>query len=409
MPETGVEDAQAERQSLRFLLLYALAVAGGAVAYVPFLTILLPVRIEAMAGAESVAWLAYLAFAGAIAASVANIGFGWLSDILRGRKPLIMAGLFLSSALLVALTAAATLELLLGLLILWQLALNMMLSPLAAWAGDTVPDHQKGMLGGLLAFAPAMGALSGAVVTLPGWIEADMRMIVVAVLVVLCVLPVMIWGKPSAFPQLMQPNEIKAGDEEHSRPRRIVVRMWAARLLVQIAEAALFAYLYLWLRSIDPRIADSHAAQVFFLVLLMTAPVSLLVGRWTDRNDRPILPLGIAAAISALALLAMALAPNLVLALAGYAAFGLASHVFLSLHSAQTLRVLPQPKTRGRDLGIFNLTNTIPSPIMSVLTLMLVPIFGFSGLFFLLAGLAGLAAIILLSARPVGQTSQIGA
>ena len=33
------------RQTSRFLWLYALAAAGGAVAYVPFLTLLLPVRV----------------------------------------------------------------------------------------------------------------------------------------------------------------------------------------------------------------------------------------------------------------------------------------------------------------------------------------------------------------------------
>ena len=46
-----------ERQPLWFLLLLALAVAGGAVAYVPFLTVLLPVRISELMGGEDVAAL----------------------------------------------------------------------------------------------------------------------------------------------------------------------------------------------------------------------------------------------------------------------------------------------------------------------------------------------------------------
>ena len=68
-----------QRQSLRFLALYALAAAGGAVAYVPFLTILLPVRVADVTS-DGVTVLAYAAFCGAVAASLANIGFGWLSD-----------------------------------------------------------------------------------------------------------------------------------------------------------------------------------------------------------------------------------------------------------------------------------------------------------------------------------------
>ena len=50
---------------------------------------------------------------------------------------------------------------------------------------------------------------------------------------------------------------------------------------------------------------------------------------------------------------------------------------------------------RGRDLGIFNLTNTFPSLIMPWLTISLVPGFGFDGLFLLLAGLAGMAVLLL--------------
>ncbi|MBH5321774.1 MFS transporter [Aurantiacibacter sediminis] len=395
--------AAVKRQSTRFLLLYALAVAGGAVAYVPFLTILLPVRVESMAGGESVGWLAYAAFVGAIAASVANIGFGWLSDLTRDRRYWILGGLVISSILLVALRSADDLATLLGLLVLWQLGLNMMLSPLAAWAGDTVPDQQKGLLGGLLAFAPAMGALSGAVLTIPGMLSADMRMVAVAAIVATCVLPVLLFGRPVALPDLLAATTSQRNLHSGDR-RRLVARMWVARLLVQIAEAALFAYLYLWLRSINPDIGDDDAAQIFFGVLFLTVPVSMLVGRWMDRNDRPIFPLGITAGISALALLGMAAAPDLALALAGYAVFGLVSHVFLSLHTAQTLRVLPRPESRGRDLGIFNLTNTVPSPIMSVLTIMLVPVFGFAGLFGLLAGLSGLACVILLTAKRASKT-----
>ncbi|WP_340588787.1 MFS transporter [Erythrobacter alti] len=396
---TDAEAGQAggQVQTRRFLLLYALAVAGGAVAYVPFLTILLPVRVEGMAGGESVAWLAYIAFAGAIAASLANIAFGWLSDITGNRRGWILAGLILSSTMLVVLSSARSLPMLIGMLVAWQLALNMMLGPLAAWAGDVVPDRQKGTLGGLLAFAPALGAMSGAMVTIPGLAEADVRMVLVAGLVVACVLPVLLFGRPVPFAELTTPNYAPA--QQMRDPRRIVARMWIARLLVQVAEAALFAYLYLWLRSISPEIGDNDAAQVFGIVLLVAVPVTLWTGRWADRHDRPIFPLAIAAAVSSAALLVMALAPGITVALIGYAIFGLAAGVFLALHSAQTLRVLPRPQNRGRDLGLFNLTNTTPSLIMPGLTLAMVPAFDFAGLFIVLAVLAGLACLLLMSAQ----------
>jgi hypothetical protein len=63
------------------------------------------------------------------------------------------------------------------------------------------------------------------------------------------------------------------------------------------------------------------------------------------------------------------------------------------------LRVLPSPANRGRDLGIFNLTNTVPSLIMPWLTIVIVPARGFAGLFVVLAVLASASAALLFSLR----------
>ena len=91
----------------------------------------------------------------------------------------------------------------------------------------------------------------------------------------------------------------------------------------------------------------------------------------------------------------MALSGSLHSAIAAYALFGVASSVFLALHSAQTLRVLPAPQHRARDLGVFNLTNTVPGMVMPWLTVLLVPRFGFEALFVLFAALSLSSAVLL--------------
>ena len=392
---TTVRDGHGqERQSLRFLLLYALAAAGGAVAYVPFLTILLPVRVQTMSGGDEISILAYAAFSGAIAASAANVGFGWLSDRTRTRRPWIIGGMILSGLLLVSMREIQDGRSLIALIVLWQIALNMMLAPLAAWAGDCVPDQQKGTLGGLLSFSPALGALSGSLVTWPGLAGDDTRLVLVALLVFAMVLPILAFGRPRSMPQLMVYDE-----ESRSTPRargRKVASMWLARLLVQIAEATLFAYLLYWLQSIEEGVGDNDTATIFAVVLAVSVPLAMMTGRWSDRTARPLRPLVICAGLGSVGLLIMAFAVDLVSAIAGYVVFGLAIGVFLSLHTSQTLRILPRPETRGRDLGIFNLTNTVPSLVMPWLTLALVPIFGFDALFLLLAVLTMTACALLL-------------
>jgi MFS family permease len=393
-----IKTAAPDQQSARFMYLYALAVSGGAVAYIPFLTILLPVRATELPGDNALNMLAIAAFAGAIAASLANIGFGWASDVTRTRRPWILTGLVLSSSLLLAIPLATSSAMLIALIVFWQIGLNMMLAPLAAWAGDSIPDSQKGLLGGLLALAPALGALSGAFVTLQGFTPFEDREALVAVLVVLMVGPVLLLGKPAQMPHLMQ-RTIDADplDDRVVATRRAAIRMWLARLLVQIAEASLFAFLLLWFRSLDSDFGENEAANIFALVLGLAVFLALAAGRWSDRANRPIFPLVWGSAIAAAGLLIMSFAPSLPFAIAGYVAFGLASSVFLALHTSQTLRVLPRPQTRGRDLGIFNLTNTVPSLIMPWLTLALVPAYGFDALFLLLAGLAFVASALLLT------------
>lgn len=394
-----MDERQAAGQDLRFLLLYALALAGGALAYVPFLTILLPILVADMAGEAKVTWLAYATFAGAATASFANIAFGWLSDKTGSRVPWIATGLISSTILLIAFSQVTTLIGVIALVIAWQAALNMMLAPLVAWAGDCVPDHQKGLLGGLIAISPAFGALSAALITIPDLADGEQRLWLVAGMVIICVLPALLIGRPRPFPALTgnaeKPRKPATFDWRSANPA--VIRMWLARLLLQVSESALFAFLYFWLRSIDATMNDASVAQLFCLVLICSIPVSIFAGKWSDRRGRPFVPLPAAALMAAGGLLVMAGAESPFAAMAGYALFALCAAVFLSLHSAQTLRVLPDPAKRGKHLGLFNLTNTTPALIMPWLTLTIEPAFGFAGLFVVLALCAVIAAALLVN------------
>lgn len=383
-------EAGARRRAPLFLWLFALAWAGGAVAYVPFLTILLPLRVIALAGSDSVRVLGLITFSGAVAASLSNILFGWLSDRSGRRRPWIAAGLVLNVLLLVSVAWAKSTIALLVIVVCWQVSVNMILGPLGAWAADRVPRHMTGFLGGLMTLSPAFGAISGVIVTIPGLAGADRRLWLVAAMVAACVLPVI----------FLAPAEAGAAAEKGADvpppPRRVALAMWIARLLIQIAEAALFAYLLLYFRSLDPGMPDNRIARLFSAVLAAAVPIAIIVGHRADAGARPARPLVITAFFSTVGLLIMASASGIPGATAGYICFECSTIVFLSLHSGQTLRVLPHPAHRGRDLGLFNLTNTIPSLIMPWLTITLVPARGFSALFMVLAALS-LAAALLLS------------
>lgn len=397
MDSPAAETAHGGRQSTRFLALYALAAAGGSATYAPFLTLLLPLHVSAIWGDDSLRVLSYCAFAGALAASVANVAFGWLSDRTGTRKAWIVAGLVLSSALLVSMRKADSLPVLIAMIVAWQVSLNMMLNPLLALAGDFVPDGQKGTLGGLLAFSPACGALVGTFVTMPGLAGPEMRLVLVALISAAMMVPVLLVGNPSPMPQLMraEADDIAPDGKVAATAANAVRRMWLARLLVQIGEAAMFAFLLLWLTGLDRSTTDSFTARLFTAVLFTSVPLAFWLGRWSDRSGRPLRPLVLLAGGASAGMLLLASATTPMSGIVGYMVFGVTAGIFLALHSSQTLRVLPRPATRGRDLGLFNLTNTLPSLIMPWLTLALVPVFGFNGLFLVLAGFCAIACILL--------------
>ena len=122
--------------------------------------------------------------------------------------------------------------------------------------------------------------------------------------------------------------------------------------------------------------------------------------------ERPARALASCALCSGAGLIAMSVATDIDQASVSYVAFGLATTIFLSLHSGQTLRVLPNPARRGRDLGLFNLTNTLPSMIMSVLAVTIVPRAGFPILLRVLALLVFAASAMLFTVGGVRAPRQ---
>ena len=193
----------------------------------------------------------------------------------------------------------------------------------------------------------------------------------------------------------LEPLSGEAASDVVPHEKATVIRMWIARFMVQISEAGLFAFLLFWLRSLSPGFSENSSAGIFSIVLLVSVPLSLWLGQWSDRVRRPILPLTCTAVVASAGLAIMAASGTIEIAIAGYVVFGIAGTIFLSLHTGQTLRVLPQPQTRGRDMGIFNLTNTVPSLVMPGMTIMLVPAFGFTALFAVFAACALVAAVLL--------------
>ena len=384
----------ASRQRTRFLLLYALANAGGVAAYLPLLTLLLPTRMAAAAGDLRVEWLAAAMLAGAVTASLANIAFGWASDIWGGRRRWVSAGLVLTLASYAMLDRATTPIAIVTTIVFYQLALNMILAPLAAWAADAVPDSQKGLLGGLLGAGHPVGALAGVIATLGFLRGPGMQLAMVCAIVAALIVPLLALGRPIT----LDPEAVAPPPAQRTVRRVDLSLLWVARLFVQMAGSVLFAFVLYYFQSLPGRPAsEAEVAQLSLLTVIAAFPLALLLGRASDRigKRRPFL-FGVTVAMS-VGLALMGSRPSFGAAVAGYTLFGCGLAIFLALHSTYAMQLLPSPKRRGRDLGLFNLTNTLPALFSPLLTVGLVPTYGYDGLMLALAALVAIAAVLIIA------------
>jgi len=382
-----------------FILLVALANAGGVIAFLPLLSLLLPVRIAEIAGEARIGLFTATVIAGAIAASLSNIVFGWASDRTRarggGRRSWVVVGLVLLALSFAAVALAQTPATIILAIILFQVAVNALLAPLFAIMADEVPGAQMGLAGGLIALGSPLASAVGAVMialALPG---NGAQLAFILAMVLICVVP------------LLRVPSMEAGAVAAAAPPRLAGRdltvAWLSRLLVQIAGNVLSLYLVYYFVSIDPDLSAAKQVgpigQLMTIAYLLPLPVAVLLGRWSDRVGRRKPFLAAAALLAALGLLGLALARDWTMAAGAFALYAMGSSVFLSIHSGFAMQLLPSAEHRGRDLGLINLTNTLPALIGPALAWALSTPRDFGPIMLLLAALTLIGGALVLGIR----------
>jgi MFS family permease len=387
-PHRNGADVASDRRSIGFLLIFALANAGCVIGFLPLLTLLLPVKIHTIAGDEPLGLFTATVVAGAIAASVANIAFGWLSDrsVARGggRRRGLAGGVAATAISYAALAGAISPLAIVLAIVFFQIAVNAVLAPLMAIMADEIPDAQKGVAGGLLSVAnPVASAISAILVSMSALPEAS-RFAILSLAVAMCVTPLLLTRpRPTTAPSEGRADAVMLD--------RDIVVAWGARLLVQISGSVLSLYLLYYFESLSlavpPLDLAPRVSHLLTIAFIMPLPIAILFGRLSDRTGRRKPFLLAAASVAALGLLGMALAGDWTTGAAGFCLYAVGSSVFLALHATFAMQLLPDPLHRGRDLGLFNLTNTLPALLGPLLTWQLATPRDFDAVMLTLAGL----------------------
>ena len=364
----------------RFEALYALANVGAFLCFVPLIGFFLPQRAMVLAPDHGVRLLSWILFWGAVASSIVNFFAGWLSDRLMGRHgsrlPMVAIGLVATIVSFGVLANAATAEALVLAFLFFQICFNLMFSPFNALAADHVSDARKGRVFGLLSLGLPLAQLAIVGIVVMGVGDMTSWLLIVAVAVTIAIVPLLLLGRSCAGPPIvpLEKADEPDGRRAPSAPlRRDFALAWVGRLLVQCTAVATSSYLLVHLsdgkRAAD--MAESWFSALAMIALVAGVLVGVVVGRWSDRTStrRPFLQATALLIAAGCALVGVANSWESIAS--GYVTFVVGLTGFLTVDGAVVAELVGREENRGAQLGVMNLTNTLPALIVPLLALLL--------------------------------------
>lgn len=416
MPDHGPDGSAVVPPSRAFLIGYVLAFIGAFVSVAPLLQILAPLRAGAIDAAGKAEVLSQAVFFGALAAGLANVAAGAISDRTRSRfgrrRPWIIVGAVATAAsYLLILNARTPLTLILA-LVTWQCAFNLMFSPLAALFADRVPAARRGVMSAVVGMAYPMATAVGSAVMGWGPQGEAARFAVLAVVVIGATVPFALLSRePAAPPRAATPGR-RLPPLEFLRPFRDIdfALAWCGRFFIITGYTVVGVYLLYYLADVvgvsdqfGGMTSEAGHSVVTAISLCGVVLVTLVAATtaWRFRRRKPYAALaGILLAAGAFML---ALTSNWNLVVGAFVLYGLGMGCYAAIEMALMTDVLPSEQDHGKDLGLINLAATLPQAIAPLLALVLLKglNLGFQGLF-VVAGLCFVAATVsILSIRKI--------
>jgi MFS family permease len=226
-----------------------------------------------------------------------------------------------------------------------------------------------------------------------------------AMLLVLLVLPFLLWVPDAVLPAADRLTMRTLIEGFWISPRKYPDFGWTllSRVLVNFGNAFGTALLFQFL-EFGLLVANAEDTLIMLVLVYMVFVIiaSLLFGRLSDKLGRRKVFVFLAATLQGVAAIMLAFVPDLGVAFIAAGLLGLGYGCFLSVDQALATQVLPDPHTRGKDLGIMNIATAVPQAIAPLLGAIVVAMLvGFQGLFILSAIAALLGALAVLPIRSV--------
>jgi len=359
-----------------FIALYALGYVGAYIALITPVATTLALKVGELDPEGKETSLGLISAIGALVAIVSNALTGALSDRTRSglgrRRPWIIAG---SAGGVVALAIVGFAPNLVVATLGWvlaQLTLNMVLAALQALLPDQVPLEQRARVSSVLGISQqvspllgigiaygvqAAGGGIGLMFLIPGIIGALMLALLVA----------RIRDVPHEQAGRFTFGEFVRGFRIDKGKGADFGWAWFGRFFVILGFAVYTTYQVYFIgdrlkvTGPDVVLTQLYALLIFSAVLTVSAIVS---GRISDRTGRRKIFVFLAAAIVGVGLTLLALTSSLPMFFVAASVMGVGIGAFFAVDLALITDVLPDKEHKAaKDLGIFNIANSLPQSV----------------------------------------------
>ncbi|MEO6309140.1 MAG: MFS transporter [Leifsonia sp.] len=402
----GVFAEPTRRVPGRWIAAFATAWLGIWMAQLTPVQLLLPAQIDRQLQPEhwvdSVVAFGIISGIAGLCAIVAYPLAGALSDRTTSRfgrrRPWIAGGSLLFAVALVLLGVQETM---IGIGVFWAIALTgfcVLTAALTATISDQVPVNQRGSVSGWLSAPQAVGIILGLLLVTMLFTGTLAGYAVVAILLLILVIPFLLMPDAVLAPAQREPMTARGIIESlWISPREHPDFGWTllSRVLVNFGNAlGTTLLLYFLMFGLNDTNAEDDLIVLTLIYMVFVIIASIFLGRLSDKLERRKIFVFLASALQGVAALILAFVPDLSAAMIAAGLLGLGYGCFLSVDQALATQVLPDPATRGKDLGIMNIATAVPQAIAPLLGAGAVAALGgFFGLF-ILSGLFAFAGAL---------------
>jgi MFS family permease len=337
--------------------------------------VILQRRMDALVGKENAgSGLALLTLLGAIVAILVQPTIGTISDYTATRwgrrKPYILIGAVLDVVFLAGIATSNTYISVIAFVVLLQVSSNFAQGPFQGYVPDLVPAFQVGLASGLMGLMIVLGRIGGVVIASVGLFTGDF---------VIATIGLGLLELATAIVTLVTVDEGRVAPSREGKSwiqvamgawgldilkERSFVWLLGSRLFVLMGTVTLTDLMLFYMsRSIGLSDAEIGTWIIVATALLAvaTALTTYPAAKLSDRLGRKTL-VYFTCVLGSIGMLGVALAPNIVVAIAFVIPVGIAAGAFLAVDWALMTDIVPKA-TSGRYMGISNVVTGAAGPI----------------------------------------------